>query len=201
MQYIRGFEDLMIDLADEEPMLYKLIDSIDGHNMKIVEKYCMAGVDIMEVPEDLGASHSMIISKAMFEKYIRPSYEKITGICRRYGTLVAIHSDGYILDILEDLIDIGMDIINPQDLCNGIDDLARILKGKVCIRLDLDRVKITPYGTRMQIFELIEEEVRKLGSANGGLEFIYGVYPPTTPEKVAYVCEAFSKYSTYWWDK
>jgi len=201
LQYLRGFENCLIDMIDDEPLLDKLIDMIDEHNLNIVTHYCKAGVDIMEIPEDLGGANSMIISKDLFRKYIKPSYRKMIEPCKKNGVLVGIHSDGYILDIIDDLIELGMDIINPQDLCNGIHNLARTLKGKSCIKLDIDRVKITPNGTRSEIFELIEQEVKILGSKNGGLEFIYGVYPPTSPQNVAYVCEALKKYRTYWWDK
>ena len=200
LQYLRGFENLMYDMYDEEPKLFELIDTIDRENLKVVTHYCDAKVDVMEIPEDLGAEHSMVIGRDMFLKYIYPSYKKITSMCRENNVLTAIHSDGYIIDILEDLIAVGMDIINPQDLCNGIDNLKRVLKGKCCIRLDLDRAKITPYGNRNEIFNLIEYEIKELGSEKGGLEFIYGVYPPTTPDAVAYVCEAFKKYERYWFD-
>lgn len=198
LQYLRGFENLMYDMFDEEPLLFELIEMIDKENLKIIKHYCDAKVDIMEIPEDLGAEKSMVISRDMFIKYIMPSYRKITSLCKENNVLTAIHSDGYIVDILEDLISVGMDIINPQDLCNGIDNLRRILKGKVCIRLDLDRSKITPFGKRNEIFNLIEYEIKELGSKKGGLEFIYGVYPPTTPDSLAYICEAFSKYQDYW---
>jgi len=201
LQYLCGFENLMFGMFDEEPKLFDLIDIIDRENLKIVNNYCKAGIDIMNLPEDLGAENSLIISRQMFQKYIIPSYKKLILPCKQNNVKVCIHSDGYILDILDDLIEVGMDIINPQDLCNGIDNLAKALKGKVCIRLDLDRVKITPHGTRNEIFELIEEEVKMLGSKEGGLEFIYDVYPPTAPDQVAYVCEAFQKYRTYWYDK
>lgn len=200
LQYLRGFENLMYDMADDEPRLYELIDLIDKHNLKIIQRYCQAGVDIMEVPEDLGAENSMIISKEMFQKFIKPSYQRMVGEIKRNKILSAIHSDGYILDIIDDLLEVGMDIINPQDLCNGIDNIRRALKGKACIRLDIDRVKITPYGTRSEIFELIEEEVKVLGSPQGGLEFIYGVYPPVTPDRLNYLCEAIETYRTYWWE-
>ncbi|HHX71928.1 MAG TPA: hypothetical protein GX701_03240 [Clostridiales bacterium] len=198
LQYLRGFENLMYDMYDEEPKLFELIEMIDRENLKIVKNYCNAKVDVMEIPEDLGAEHSMVISREMFHKYIEPSYRKITSLCKEHNILTMIHSDGYIVDILEDLMAVGMDIINPQDLVNGVDNLKRILKGKVCIRLDVDRSKITPRANRNEIFELIEYEVKELGSPKGGLEFIYGVYPPTPPDAVAYVCEAFKKYERYW---
>lgn len=200
LQYLRGFENVMVDMFDEEPKLFELIEMIDKENLKVVRHYCDAKVDLMEVPEDLGSENSMVISRDMFLKYIMPSYKKITSLCRENGVLTAIHSDGYIVDIMEDLISVGMDIINPQDLCNGIENIKRLLKGKCCIRLDLDRAKITPYANRNEIFNLIEYEIKELGSEKGGLEFIYGIYPPTPPDAVAYVCEAFKKYERYWFD-
>lgn len=94
----------------------------------------------------------------------------------------------------------GVDIANPQDLCNGIDNLANRIKGKACIQLDIDRQSVIPLGTRKEIDELIEEEVRKLGSPKGGLEFVAGIYPPTPPGNIDALFEALEKYRTYWWD-
>jgi len=200
LQYLRGFENLMIDMCTDEPLLSELIEKIDQHNLRIIERYVEMGVDIMEIPEDLGMQNSLVISPALFRKWILPSYKKLFKPCKENNILTAFHSDGYIMEIANDLIEAGVDIINPQDLCNGIDNIAREIKGKACIRLDIDRQKIVPFGTRKEIHELIEEEVRKLGSPQGGLEFIVGIYPPTPPENVDALCEALRKYRTYWWD-
>jgi|LSQX01.1.fsa_nt_gb hypothetical protein len=200
LQYLRGFENLMVDMYTDEPMLFQLIDKIDKHNLRIIERYLDMDVDIMEIPEDLGMQKSLIISPEMFRKWILPSYRKLFKPCKEKKTLIAFHSDGYIMEIANDLIEAGVDIINPQDLCNGIDNIAREIKGKACIRLDIDRQKIIPFGTRKEIYELIEEEVRKLGSPQGGLEFIAGIYPPTPPENVDALCEALRKLRRYWWE-
>ncbi|MCD6378092.1 MAG: hypothetical protein J7L99_04485, partial [Planctomycetes bacterium] len=87
-----------------------------------------------------------------------------------------------------------------QDLVNGIDEIAKNVKGRFCIELDVDRQKIVPTGNRREIHNLIEEEVRKLGDPSGGLSLIVGIYPPTPPEAVDALCEAFRKFRTYWWD-
>jgi hypothetical protein len=104
------------------------------------------------------------------------------------------------MDIMDELLVAGVDIINPQDLCNGIDNLAREVKGRACIRLDIDRQSVVPFGTRSEIRGLIEEEVRKLGSPQGGLEMIAGIYPPTPAENVDALCSAMEEFRTYWWD-
>lgn len=199
IMYLRGFENAMLDFAQDDPHLQILIDKLVEHNMTIVRNYIDMGIDVMEFGDDLGTQTATIISPETFRKWIKPAYTKLIEPCKKNGILVAFHSDGYTIDILEDLIEAGVGIVNPQDLCNGIDELAKRIKGKACIRLDIDRQKIIPYGTRAEIHELIEEEVRKLGSPQGGLEFIAGIYPPTPPENVDALCEALEKYSTYWW--
>lgn len=200
LQYLRGFENAMLDMLEDEPLLNELIEKIDAHNMAIVKRYLEMKVDVMEFPEDLGAQKSLVISPREFRKWILPSYKKLFELCKGNNTLIGFHSDGYIMEIANDLIDAGVDIINPQDLCNGIDDIAREIKGRACIRLDIDRQSIIPFGTRKDIHELIEEEVRKLGSPRGGLEFIVGIYPPTPPENVDALCEALRKFRRYWWE-
>jgi hypothetical protein len=200
LQYLRGFENALMDMYTDEPMLYELIEKIDMHNMTIVKRYVEMGVDVMEFPEDLGMQKSLVINPGMLKKWILPSYKKMFKLCKDNNILIGFHSDGYIMEIAGDLIEAGVDIINPQDLCNGIDNIAKEIKGKACIRLDIDRQKIMPYGTRKEIDELIEEEVRKLGSPRGGLEFIADIYPPTPPENVDALCEAIKKYRRYWWE-
>jgi uroporphyrinogen decarboxylase len=200
LQYLRGFENSLIDILTEEPLIEELILKIYQHNEKIVKRYVDMNVDIMEFPEDLGMQNSLVISPNSFKKQILPSYKKLFEICKRKNTLIGFHSDGYIMEIVGDLIEAGVDIINPQDLCNGIDNIAKEIKGRACIRLDIDRQKVIPYGTRKDIFELIEEEIRKLGSVQGGLEFIVGIYPPTPPENVDALCAAIKKYQRFWWE-
>jgi uroporphyrinogen decarboxylase len=200
MYYLRGFENLMLDFALESPQLPRLIEMLVEHNRKIVNEWLSMGVDLVNIGEDLGSQTASIIGPRHFARWIRPAYEKLIAPCAEKGILVALHSDGYIMDLMDEFRIAGVNIINPQDLVNGIDNLAREVKGKFCIRLDIDRQKIVPFGTRQDIHDLIEEEVRKLGSPQGGLEMICGIYPPTPAENVDAVLEAMKEFRTYWWD-
>ena len=200
LTYVRGFDNMMIDMATEHPMIWKLIDAIYEHSRIIGEQFLAMNVDMFSIGEDLGTQTASIISPEMFRKYCKPTYEKLLKPWRERGCHVMQHSDGYIMDLIDDLIMAGVTIINPQDLCNGIENLRREFKGKVCIRLDVDRQTIVPYGTPREIRELIEEEVRTLGSPRGGLELICGVYPPTPPENVEALASAFEEFETYWFD-
>ncbi len=200
LTYLRGFSNMMVDMAIEDPMLWQLIDAIYAHNRVIVDQYLDAGVDVMTIGEDLGTQTASIISPDMFRKYCKPTYEKLLEPCRARGVHVMMHSDGYIMDLIDDLLMAGVTIINPQDLVNGIDNLEREFKGRVCINLDVDRQTVVPFGGRNEIRELVEREVRTLGSPRGGLCLICGIYPPTPPENVDALACAFEEYRTWWFD-
>ena len=67
----------------------------------------------------------------------------------------------------------------------------------MCIELDIDRQNITQFGTPKQIDALIREEVEKLGSPQGGLMFIHGLYPGTPMENVEALYDAMERYMGY----
>jgi len=198
--YLRGFDGAMIDYADGERSgdLRRIYGMIIEYNMKLVDFHIRRGSDYMVFAEDLGTQTGTIISPETFRKWVKPAYAALMQPCKRAGMYVGLHSDGRTLDILEDQIEAGVDVVNPQDLCNGIDELAGRIKGKACICLDIDRQYVVPYGTPKDIDDLIHEEVEKLGSPKGGLMFMCGMYPPTPVRNVEAVAKALEKYSTMW---
>jgi len=198
--YLRGFDNAMLDYADEEAHvnLRRIYDIIINYNMKLVDYHIKRGSDYMEFAEDLGTQTGTIISPDAFRQWIKPAYAALMQPCKQAGMYIGLHSDGKTLDILEDQIEAGVDVVNPQDLCNGIDELARRIKGKACIRLDIDRQSVIPYGTPKDIDDLIREEVEKLGSPEGGLMLVCGIYPPTPVKNIEALAQAIKKYSAMW---
>ena len=198
LYYLRGFENLMFDIATEDPHLLELIEMVFGHNEKIVGQWLKMGVDVIIFGEDLGTQTASLVGPKDFRKWVVPAYKKLMKPPREAGCQVYLHSDGYIMELMDDLIECGVTIINPQDLCNGVENLAKYVKGRVCIDLDIDRQKIIPFGGRQEIYSLIEEEVRKLGSRQGGLSMVAGIYPPTPAENIDALCEALEEFRTFW---
>jgi len=109
-----------------------------------------------------------------------------------------MHSDGDIRALAEDLTDGGVDVLNLQDLVNGIDWIKENYAGHTCIDLDIDRQKITVSGTPADVDALIREEVEKLSSPAGGLMLVYGWYAGTPLENVKALMDALEKYMFYW---
>lgn len=195
---IRGYENLLFDMADEHTLLPELIQTVEDFNLAIVRKYIDLGVEWMCYPEDLGMQTGPMISPAMFRQFIKPCYERLLEPAREADCIIHMHSDGCIRNLVDDLITSGIHAVNLQDLANGIDWIRDVLVGKVCIDLDIDRQRITRFGTPEQIDALIREEVTKLGSRAGGLMMIYGLYPDVPVENVRALMDAMERYAFYY---
>lgn len=191
---LRGYQNLMLDMVNEEPRLDRLIEMVEEFNLGLVLGYLAHGVEIMKYPEDLGMQVGPMLRPEHFQRYIKPSYRTLIRPAREAGAIVHMHSDGDIRQFSEDLIDVGVNVLNLQDHVNGIDCIARHLAGRVCIELDIDRQHITQSGTPAQIDALIREEVEKLSRPEGGLMMIYGLYPGVPMENAEAVLGAMERY-------
>lgn len=198
LQDIRGYENLILDMADDEPELITLIAMVEQFNYELVLKWLELEPDIMSFPEDLGMQRGPMLSPDNFRKFIKPVYRKLMKPVREQGCIVHMHSDGDIRTLVDDLIDGGVEVINLQDLVNGIDWIADKFAGRTCVELDVDRQVITASGTPEQIDNLIREEVGALGSAAGGLMMIYGLYPGVPLENVKALMDAMEKYAGHY---
>ena len=195
---IRGYENLMFDMIDEEPRLERLIEMLEKFNLTLINHYIKLGADFIAYPEDLGMQIGPMLSPDHFRKYIKPSYQRLMQPARERGLIVHMHSDGDIRDLADDIIEGGVEAINLQDLVNGIEWIAAKFSGKICIDLDIDRQSITPNGTPQQVDDLIREEVEKLSTPQGGLTMIYGLYPGVPLENVKALMDAMERYAGHY---
>lgn len=201
LSYLRGYERLLLDMADGDHRLRQLIEMVETFSMGIVRRYVDLGVAMMRYPEDLGMQLGPMLSPEQFRTYIKPVYEHLMAPAYSAGCLVHVHSDGDIRALVDDLVvspPRRINALNLQDLVNGVDWIAAKLKGRICIDLDIDRQQITRFGSPEQIDNLIRHEVEKLGSREGGLMMIYGLYPGVPIENVKAIMDAMELYAPFY---
>ena len=121
-----------------------------------------------------------MISPAKFRRYIKPMFKTIFQTVRDAGALVALSSDGCLLEIVDDLVECGVNTHDPQFRANTLDGIERVYKGKMCIHLDLDR-QMFAFCTPQDIWDQVREGVRRLNSPEGGLMLMGQVYDDNTP--------------------
>jgi len=198
LTYLRGFNNFMLDVAEANPKLYELRDIVADYWYEITKVHLDYGAKHVGAGDDLGMQDRLPISPDSWRKLIKPAYSRIFGLARERDATVRLHTDGYIVDIIPDLIEIGVTDLNPQDLVNGLNNLERLAKRKVHISLDIDRQKITVFGTPEEIDAHIKNCIQTLGSPQGGLSLGWGVYPGTPIESIEAAVRAMEEYHDVW---
>lgn len=196
---LRGYENLIMDMHTEEERLWDLIEMVEQFNLGLTKNFIdKLNVEWLGFAEDLGMQFGPMLKPDHFRKYIKPSYQRMMSLAREAGCVIHMHSDGDIKTLIDDIIEGGVEVMNLQDLVNGIDWIKSKLKGKVCIDLDIDRQQITPNGTPEDCDNLILNEIKELGSRTGGLMMIYGLYPGIPNENISAIMDAMEKYAFYY---
>jgi uroporphyrinogen-III decarboxylase len=194
LYFLRGFENLMVDIGTDDPHLPALIDMLTQYELKLVKLWLDAGVEVIGFHTDIGMQTSLMISPAKFRKYIKPMFKTIFQAVREAGALVALSSDGHMLDIVDDLVECGVNMHDPQFRANTLAGIERCYKGKMCINLDLDR-QMFAFCTPQDIWEQVRESVRRLNSPKGGLMLAGSVWDKNTPlENIEALIAAMEEY-------
>ncbi len=193
-----GYENVLFAMYDEDENINKLLSMIAEYNSGITTQLAQCGYDMIDFGEDLGMQVGPMLSPDLFRKYIKPAYSRIMKPAIDSGAVIHMHSDGDVRTLIDDMLDAGVEVVNIQDLVNGIDWIRDRFYGKRCVELDIDRQKITPFGTPRQIEELIRDEVKTLSSPAGGLYMIYGWYAGVPLENARALMDAMEKYMFYW---
>ena len=191
---LRGFENLMIDLIEGSGELRELLKLVLEHKVRLVEHWMDIGVDIVNFHGDIGTQRGSMISPALFRRHIKPLYREIFEICRTGGAHVFYSSDGNLLEIVEDLIECGVTLHDPQFRANTLEGIARTYRGKLCVLVDLDQQHILPFGDPETVRNHVAKVVNTLASPEGGL-MVYAEIQPTYPvENIVALCEALEEH-------
>ncbi len=175
MQYLRGVENLFCDIAEDREEVYRLADRlVDEYLVPHVERALAAGADIVGFVDDWGAQQQMLISPAAFRRIFKPRYARMFGMVRDAGALVWLHSDGMILDIVDDLVEIGLNVLNPQLSCHDLTALAAKTRGRLAIATDIHRQGVLQFGTSDDVRRYVREVKQAFHSPVGGLIFQVG---------------------------
>ncbi|MCK4323869.1 MAG: hypothetical protein KAW89_05015 [Armatimonadetes bacterium] len=196
MQALRGTENLLIDLAEDREEVHILADRLVDYYIDAIVMDLEAGPDSIYFYDDWGSQQTLLINPAKWRSFFKPRYQEMFNVVREAGLFIYFHTDGWTMDIVEDLIELGVSILNPQHVMMG-EEFTQRFAGRVCIRSDLDRQHILPFGTPEQVTEHVKQVIRDFGNFNGGL-ILHGEIAPEIPfENIKAMYTAFKKYGGY----
>lgn len=196
-----GFENLMVSLYEDRPAVERMADRMTESCLRMVDCFADRGADGMIAIEDLGLQDRLIVSPDMWREIFKPRVAEIVKQTHRRKMHFFSHTCGGILDVIEDFIEVGMDVVQLDQQDNmGIDELSRRYAGRICFFCPVDIQTTLPVGTFAQIEAKAKHLIKAFGSRGGG--FMAKTYPQpeaiSTPEaNTRFMCETFKKYGRY----
>lgn len=166
LQFIRTTEELFVDLMDPPADLLKFMDKMFVFYCELMEKWAKTDVDFLMFMDDWGSQSSLLINPQIWDTLFRPFYKEFIDIAHRNGKKIFMHSDGNTLMILPKLIEMGLDAINTQIFCIGLDQLEQF-RGKITFWGEIDRQHLIPSGSSQDIERAVKEVYSRLWD-NGG---------------------------------
>jgi len=171
--YLRGMEnfltDLMLNPQMAEALIEKLTQFFLEHNKRIFE---VVGneIDIFLLGDDFGAENALLISPRIFRKFFKPKLKELFSFPKQYGIKVALHSDGAIKELIPDLLDIGLDILNPiQPLAKDMapEEIKKEFGKALTLHGCIDVQKLLPRSKPEEIKEKVKRYAHTLGEGGG----------------------------------
>lgn len=191
LQFIRGTENLFVDLMLMPEGLKRFMDRMHSFYCELVEKWAKTDVDGIFFMDDWGSQTSLLINPKMWESIFKPMYKDYIDIAHKYGKKAFMHSDGYIADIYTHLVEIGLDALNSQIFCMDMTELSKY-KGQITFWGEIDRQNILPFGTETEVSEAVNK-VKDILWKDGGCIAQCEFGPGAKPENVKKVFETWLK--------
>jgi uroporphyrinogen decarboxylase len=201
---LRGLEQLLIDLVTYPEFVTALLTKILEINiagtscfLDKVGKY----IHVFRTADDLATQQGLMISPKIYRTLLKPMYQKYFELIKsKTEAKIFYHSCGNVTDLLDDLIEIGVDIINPVQV-TALGDIAS-LKARFGDRLTfwggIDTQHVLPNGTVQEVEGEVYRRIRELGPGGGFVAAsVHNIQPDVPPENIIAMAEAIRKFGKY----
>jgi methylmalonyl-CoA mutase cobalamin-binding domain/chain len=183
LQFIRGSEELYLDLNDPPPGLLDFIQHLHAFYKEELTLWAQTDVDALTFMDDWGSQRALLVAPDLWRELFKPLYADYIDIAHRHGKHAFMHSDGWITEIIPDLVEIGLDALNSQVFCMGVEELGSRFGGQLTFWGEMDRQQLLPNAGTREVAEAARE-MRSALHRSGGLIAQCEFGPGARPENV-----------------
>ena len=166
---VRGLLNVFEDFYSNEAELRRLIEVLAGYALQLIRRWAKLGADAMFLTDDWGSQTGLLISPKMWRELFRPHYQTLFDEAHRLGMEVIFHTDGNVMAIIDDLVEIGLDVLDPlQPGAMDYRKVAGLYGGKVSFCGGIDLQHLLNRGTPAEIRASVRDLKKTLGHPWGG---------------------------------
>jgi uroporphyrinogen decarboxylase len=198
---LRGYEQLLVDLATNQPFVHALMEKLLEIHLAASGRFLAAAgryIQVYRVGDDLATQKGLLMSPAAYRRMLKPYYKRYFEFVKGHtDAKILYHSCGNVMDLIDDLVEIGVDALNPVQV-SALGDTAALkarFGGRMAFWGGIDTQHVLPHGTPAEV----ETEVcRRIGDlAPGGgyvLAAVHSIQPDVPPENILAMADAAQKY-------
>jgi uroporphyrinogen decarboxylase len=199
--YLRGMERFLQDMLVNKDYAHELIDRVAGFYLAAGLILARMGCDILMAGDDVGTQDRMLISPALWREFIKPRYGRLFSAYKsaKPDLKIAVHICGFIEPIIDDLIEVGVDILNPvQPLAMDPGGLKRRYGDRLAFWGAVDDQKVLPLGSPRDVEAEVRLRLSQLAPGGGYILCPSHNVQPTTPmENIRAFYQAAERYRGY----
>lgn len=195
--YLRGQEQLLIDLYEDADLASALLDTVNNTMIESARRLAGAGVDILELGDDVGSQRAMLMSPDTWRRWFKPRLAEVirAGKAVRPDLLVFYHSDGNIEPIIPDLIEIGLDVLNPvQPECMEPGRIKREYGNHLSFWGTVGTQTTMPFGDPEEVGRVVRERIETVGPEGLLLAPTHVLEPDVPWENIVAFVDAVEEY-------
>ncbi len=185
--FLRGMDNFLSDLLLNPPLACWLMDKVLEYLLERMERVLSSAegeLTMFELNDDVGGQNALLVSPEHWRKYIKPRLKEQVELCKKYGVKVQYHSCGSVRAILPDLIDIGVDVLNPvQPKARGMDpfELKREFGRYITFHGGVDEQELLPRGKPEEVRNYVKRLIEEVGKDGGLIVAPCHTLQPDTP--------------------
>jgi len=168
--YLRGMDNLMIDMVMNPDLANYHMDRITEIRCEFARRYTQAGIDLLHLGDDVSTQLDMMMSPDMWRIYIKPRLEAVISAAKQVNPniLIFYHGDGNLQKIIPDLIEVGVEILNPiQPECMDPVEIKKQYGDKLTLWGTVGTQTTMPFGTVHEVRETCIKMIRDVGKGGG----------------------------------
>ena len=197
--YIRGMENLMMDMMTEDPMAELLFNRVEETAVRRAEIFAAAGTDILYLGDDVGMQSAVMMSDDLYCTWLKPRLARVIAAARRIkpDIVVCYHSCGFVEPFIPHLIEAGVDVLNPvQPESMDFERVYSAYGGAISFHGTIGTQTTMPFGTPAEITAITHKNLRIAGAKGGLLVGPTHVLEPDVPwaniEAYVEACKTFA---------
>jgi uroporphyrinogen decarboxylase len=171
--YMRGMEDFFCDLALNKEFAHELMQKVLDYHLKLYGRYLEEVgefIEIVHTSDDLGTQTAPYFSPAMYREMLKPKQKQLFAHLKETGAKILYHSDGAISMLIDDLIEIGVDTLNPIEAAvTGMEPavLKKAFGDRLCFHGGISQQQCLSTGSPDRVRAEVRQRIGEIGRGGG----------------------------------